>query len=139
MRAKPSVSGFTSVGPWVLVMVEPLEERTASGIILVHSDYDDKMSPGIGTVLAAPKTYRYLPYEERGKNKTTDMSARTKTYPVEFSVGDRVLFRRFLRDANKKDARDLTLLSQLAAEYPNHEFSFLHVEDIMAIIEEDSP
>ncbi len=137
MTKIPSLKGFIPVGPWALVMVEPLESRTKSGLILVHSDYDDKMSPGIGVVLAAPKTYRYLPYSERGKNKTADLSERTQTYPVEFAAGDRVLFRRFLRDANKKDARDLSLLSELASEYPDHEFSFLHVEDVMAIIEEE--
>lgn len=131
------LEGFRPMPPWVLLRVDPLPETTSGGIILIHSDVDANDAPGFGTVLAAPLFYRYLEYNDRGEGRSANKSLWTKLFPVEVSVGDRVLFRRFLRDGLPVTEESIQALSLVKQEHPNCLFCFVHADDILALVEDE--
>lgn len=75
-----------AVGPWVLIRVTPRQEVSSGGIYLPEGNLQERLSHSRGTVLSV------------GKGKISKKGIRITT-GVE--VGDKVVFRGYLKEANR--------------------------------------
>ena len=98
-------------GPWILVKPEPPPKKSKGGIFLPDGNLVERLGHVVGRVVSAGKGY----YEKNDKGKE-------KFVPQEVKVGDRVIFRGHLKDANKTALGD------------SH--CFLHAKDLIGILEE---
>ena len=99
------------LGGHIVVEVEPRQTRTASGIELPLAETGiEKVMEGAGRVIAA------------GPGK---MSSKGVLLPMGVKVGDRVLFRRFLKDWLPLGVVD------------GKEYTLLHAHDMMAVADDE--
>lgn len=100
------ITKLKAVGPWVLVKVHPRQEKTEGGIYLPQGNYEERVGHAKGTVIST------------GKGKRTEKGVRLST-GVE--VGEVILFRGFLSEANQPDV--------------DMEHSLIHMDDIIGVVE----
>lgn len=124
-----------AVGRHVLLLVEPKETETKSGLVLVEGPYDKHMDPGIGWVLSASESYcdqnpckEFIPDPGYG-DLNYEMSNDVKR-------GDKVIFRRYMR-TDKVGQGMFDIERGLQGQFPGHELVFLHVNHLIGVIEED--
>jgi co-chaperonin GroES (HSP10) len=98
---------LSPVGGWVLIRPDKRAEQTGSGIIIPTSVTE--YGHTVGTVLGASKTYCL-----RDKAVSVDM-------PV--SVGDRVMYRDYLKDLETVDVN-------------GSQCCFIYIEDIVLVLED---
>lgn len=125
--------GLRAIGRNVLLLVEPRETTTKSGLHLLDGPIDRMGEPGYAWVLSAAEFY-YAQNSEKWKPnpKPEDYSVKTK---ADVKRGDRVLFRRFYRSDNIGQGLDRRQ-KQLQIEFPGYELVFLHVQHLIGIIED---
>ena len=95
---------------WVLIKPEPRKEVVGS-ILLPNEINIERVSEGVGVVVS-------MPDELWPKSIKTD-----KPVKPHFKVGDRVLFRGFLKDLNQ-------------VEHDGEMCCFLHWEDLLGVVPE---
>jgi len=100
-------------GPWVLVKVEETMKVTDSGIYLPDGNLLERLGHSIGTVLAVGQGHL---------NKSP--KAKTKYTPTGVKVGDRVIFRGHLQEANRPGG------------VMDRDHSLIHSQDLIGILEE---
>ena len=100
-------------GPWILVKVDPPEEKSGS-LFLPQGNFEQRVGSATGTVLAigegAPTTDRVF----RKTGRRYD--------PVDLAVGAKIIFRGFLQEANRPGG----LLDK--------EHCLLHINDVIGEI-----
>lgn len=137
-----------AMGKHVLVLVEPLQQPVSeAGIELVRGMYDDTYSLGIGWVLSAASEYTGLSDSKKAAEKKWreipgnrgtmyQPSDHNSVLQMPVKRGDKVCFRRFLRSQNLMQG--LPSLGSFLSEYPDYELLFLHIDDIIGTVEDDT-
>jgi co-chaperonin GroES (HSP10) len=101
-------------GPWVLVKPEPVAAKSKGGLYLPEGNLLERLGHVVARVVSAGKGY-YERSEKTGKERFIAQ---------EVQVGDRVVFRGHLKDANK------VLM--------NETHCFMHARDLIGILEKDA-
>lgn len=101
------------IGPWVLVKVHP-PSREWRGLYLPEGNIEERIGHQIGEVLAVGQGYRSTDKELRKSGK--------KYQDHGISKGDTVIFRGFLKDANRPNQLD-------------RERCLLHAQDILGVVD----
>lgn len=92
-------------GPWILVKVDEPEKVTKSGIYLPDGNLDERLGHTTGTVLRLGNGVR---------------NARTGQWlPYDLEVGDKIIFRGFLKEANRPGG------------VLDREHSLIHIQDVI--------
>jgi len=99
------------IGPWFLVKVEPLPEKTAGGILLPRPliTTEERLGHTIGQVL---------------KVGTGKLSKKGRRISYGIEPGDRVVFRWYLHEINRP------------GQFYDKEFCLIHGDDIQGVVEE---
>lgn len=106
------VSDVTPMPGWVLCrMLEP-ETKTDSGLVLARDMKDGKTSEGVCEVLEVTP-----PQTENGR-----------PFPLGFGVGDRIVFREFLKAGNP--------VGNMLGEDRDDSVFLLHYRDVLAVVPE---
>jgi co-chaperonin GroES (HSP10) len=103
-------------GPWILVKLDPLVRKQGS-IYLPEDNVDERIGHQTGEVLEAGEGYLSTDKEFRKTGK------KYKDHGIQ--KGDRVIFRGYLKEANRP--------SQLDREH-----CLLHAQDIVGIVSHES-
>lgn len=122
------ISAFEIPGCRVLIRYEKSEETLACGLILPEELRDEAQTyEGVGIV------------ELKGDGR--DISWKTSAYPRsvktiwnEVHVGDRILFRKFLKDMNNLNSMFIEHIID-----DEGEFFLIDIEDVLAILPMDIP
>lgn len=103
------------MGPWVLVKVEPFDEKSKGGVYLPDGNAEERGGYRTAKVLAVGPGF----YNEGRK------AMKAKYAPLDLKVGDRVAFRGFLHDVNKHHQ---------GLDTPDK--SLIHANDIVGVVAE---
>lgn len=102
------------LGPWVVLTPDEPPRRTAEGLYLPDGNADERFGQATGVVNAVgPGIEKYV----KGKGIIHEHSG--------LEVGERVMFRGFLQDANKIGGFDLD----------DNQF-LLHQQDVLGVLED---
>lgn len=105
---------FKATGPWVLVRADKPDSRTPGGLYLPDGNMPQRLGHLTGTVLSVGPG-------EFAKGKE---ARKYKYIPHDLKVGDKVMFRGFLKEANQPfDDKDLCLI---------------HINDVVGVAEAES-
>ena len=99
------------IGPWVLVRPLPFAETSPGGIVRVVDNAEDRFGMAEGLVVNSGP----------GKSRCTKRSG-VVVEPTGVSRGDRIMFRSFLKDANKPRPLD-------------SDNCLIHMDDILGVVE----
>jgi len=95
-----------AIGPWVLIKVKPSATRTKSGLYLPEGNLDERLGHSSGTVLSV------------GQGKV----GKKGRVPIGVEVGQEVLFRGFLKEANRPS-------------YGEPDVCLIHQDDIIGVLD----
>jgi co-chaperonin GroES (HSP10) len=99
-------------GPWVLLQVDAFEEKTASGLYRPQGNLEDRLGNSTATVIGVGQGF--FNKGKRAKDKFTHSGLKE---------GDKVLFRGFLKDANRP-------------YFDDNNCCLVHATDVIGIIED---
>ena len=107
------VTKIKPYGPWVLIKVEETMKVTDSGIYLPDGNLFERLGHSIGVVLACGQGYL-----NKGRK------AKAKYTPLGVQVGDRVIFRGHLQEANRPGG------------VLDREHTLIHAQDLIGVLNE---
>lgn len=106
------ISRLRPMGPWVLLKLEPPQEKTSGGMYLPQGNLLERLGSSVGVVVR----------KGPGKYNTGKKATRAKYEPMDLEVGDRVVFRGYLQELNKPGG------------YLDPHHCLLHIDDITGVI-----
>lgn len=104
------VSRIKAQGPWVLIKVDAPPEKSTGGIYLPAGNLEERLGHITGTVLSVGPGHR-------GKGGSR--------IPTGIAVGDRVLFRGYLQEANRPGG------------VIDREHCLINIDDIVGVVEQE--
>jgi co-chaperonin GroES (HSP10) len=104
------VSKIQAQGPWVLVKVDDPPKKSKAGIYLPVGNLEERLGHITGTVLSVGPGHR-------GKGGSR--------IPTDINVGDKVLFRGYLQEANRPGG------------VIDREHCLINIDDIVGVVERE--
>lgn len=104
---------FKPIGPWVLIKIDPWEEKTEGGLFKPQGSMAERLGHSTGMVLKVGP----------GKLAVGKMAKKMKYEPHDLEEGERVIFRGFLSDHHSPGGMS------------DKDHCVLHIDDIIARVE----